>query len=80
MSKKPETVFVPDEKINELRRMFLEKMEREASKIPGKLGDQWKDLSLNGIECITRRYLIIILYIPITTYTDRHCDLSVLNC
>lgn len=55
MSKKPETVFVPDEKIIELRRMFLEKMEREASKIPGKLGDQWMDLLLNGIECITRR-------------------------
>lgn len=35
MPKKAETVFVPDDKINELRRMFLEKLDREGDKVSG---------------------------------------------
>lgn len=33
--KKPEIVFVPDEKISELRQLFLDKFAREVDKIPG---------------------------------------------
>lgn len=41
MSKKPETLVVPDDKIFELRRMFLEKLERDGGKVPGKGRGGW---------------------------------------
>lgn len=60
MPKKAETVFVPDDKINELRRMFLEKLDREGDKVSGNV--PWMAMKQRYVLIITSSVTQLLLH------------------